>query len=178
MTLAYVRSVGAPATAIALEELAASGVRQIVSIDVAGSIDPIVGSGDVVLVESAVACDGTSPHYSTTRVNASDEELTGRIADSLRAAGVPHLTGRTWSTDAVYRETPSQIETARQEGATLVDMETACLFAVSSALGIRSAAVLVAADQLYEVWHPPPDMSLIQKRLRAVLDATVACLLP
>ena len=68
LTLAALRSVGAPATAIAIEELATSGVRRLIAVDIGASIDPSVRTGDVMLLDAALVADGTSPHYTTCSV--------------------------------------------------------------------------------------------------------------
>jgi uridine phosphorylase len=176
--LAGVRGVGAPATAIAIEELAAAGVRRLVALGIGGSIDTAVRSGEVVVVDRAIACDGTSPHYAAEPVVRPNEALTKRLGERLTAHGIPFTTAAAWSTDAVYRETPSQLDGARRQGAVIADMETACVFAVAAALGIEAAVVLVAADELQDLWRPPADMSLVQARLRGLLEAATACLLP
>ena len=178
VTLAAVRGVGAPATAIAIEELVAAGVHRLVAIDIAGSIDAGVRSGDAVLVESALACDGTSRHYAGERVVRASEALTRRLGGRLTADAIAFAAGGAWSTDAVYRETPAQLDQARRRGAVVADMETACVFAVAASLGIEAAAVLVAADELRDAWHPPADMQLVRNRLRTLLEAATACLLP
>ena len=45
--------------------------------------------------------------------------------------GIPHRTGKTWTTDALYRETPALVAKRRGEGCITVEMETAAFFAVS-----------------------------------------------
>jgi uridine phosphorylase len=160
--------VGAPATAIAVEELAVAGLRRIVAVDIGGSIDPSVASGDIVLVEGGLALDGTSPHYSSEVIVRASPVLTEALASALSRGGVPYTPGLVWSTDAPYRETPALIEAQRSQGAVLVDMETAALFAVAAALGIEAAAILVAADELFDGWRPPADMGAVQERLRRV----------
>jgi uridine phosphorylase len=177
LTLAIVRGVGAPATAVAIEELAASGVRKLVAIDVGGSIDQGVRSGSLVLLNGAIAGDGTSPHYTPDHIVEADEELTRHLGEHLGKDGVAFTSGRAWSTDAVYRERPSQLEAARREGALIADMESACVLAVASALGMAAAVVLVAADELHDEWQSPADMALIQASLGSALAIAPTCLL-
>ena len=38
------------------------------------------------------------------------------LVDMLKNHGIPHLVGKTWTTDGVYRETPNRIATRRSEG--------------------------------------------------------------
>jgi uridine phosphorylase len=178
LVLAACRGVGAPATAVTIEELAALGVTRLVTIDIAGSLDPALHSGDVVLVDSAIAGDGTSPHYtSETRVHP-EAALTDALATTLTAAGVSFTRGTAWSTDAVYRETASEVQAARNEGALLADMETASVLAVAGSLGVAAAAVLVVADELSGGWRPPSDSGLIQAQLKKLLLVAQAALTP
>jgi uridine phosphorylase len=178
VTLACVRGVGAPATAGAIEELAATGVRRLIAVDIGGSIVPGLSSGAALLVDGALACDGTSPHYTADRRVRPDNALTQRLSERLQAAGIAFSTGAVVSTDAVYRETPSMLESARDQGAIAVDMETACVFAVAAATGIEAAAVLVMADELHDGWRPPADITVVQSQLRRLLDVATTCSLP
>jgi uridine phosphorylase len=178
VVLAGVRGVGAPATAIAVEEMAVTGVRGLVAVDIAGSLTPDVPSGSIVLATRAVACDGTSPHYAREPGLHAAGALTDRLGEHLKSAAIAYSEGAVWSTDAVYRETPSELAEARRAGAVLADLETASVFAVSSALGIEAAALLVAADELHDSWRPPADMRLVQAQVRRALAAATACLMP
>jgi uridine phosphorylase len=170
--------VGAPATAILLEELAVLGVKEIVAIDVAGSIDARLRSGSIVLAEAAICGDGTSPHYVPGEAQVVvDAGLATRLADAFKDADVALARGSVWSTDAPFRETPSLLETMRGSGASLVDMETAALYAAGNALGIATAAVLVVADETFEEWQPPADMHLVQAQLARAATVARRCLL-
>lgn len=67
--------------------------------------------------------------------------------------GTPFTTGKTWTTDAKYRETPDMIELRRNEGCITVEMEAAAFFAVSQYYGIPLAQLLYAGDDVSgEVW--------------------------
>lgn len=54
---------GGPSTAIAVEELARTGVRQMIRIGSCGALTPTLDLGDLVLVCGAVRDDGTSAGY-------------------------------------------------------------------------------------------------------------------
>jgi uridine phosphorylase len=168
--------VGGPATAVVIEELAVAGVRRLITIDIAGSLDRDVPSGRIVLVKGAIAADGTSRHYTSEPVVAPDAALMGVLSEALTQAEMEFSTGIVWSTDAVYRETPSLVAAYRSQGAVLVDMDTAAALAVAMALGMEAAAVLVAADELYDGWRSPKDMGVIQSQLHSLLPLAAACL--
>ncbi len=51
-----------------------------------------------------------------------------------------------WSTDAIYRETRQKIADYAQRGIAAVEMETASLYAVCQAKGLKAASFLVVSD--------------------------------
>jgi purine-nucleoside phosphorylase len=161
--------VGGAPTAVVVEELAAVGVQQIVSVDLAASLYADVPSGTIILVSDAVCEDGTSKHYVP-------EELSGRLASALANRDIGFAAGRVWSTDAPYRETAQEVLKYRSRDAVLVDMETAAFLAAGSALGVETASLLVAADTLYDDWQPPYDGRRIQVALRIAARAARECL--
>jgi len=59
---------------------------------------------------------------------------------------IPHVTGKTWTTDAVYRETRKRTDARKQEGCIAVEMECAIWAAVSSSLGASFGQILYAGD--------------------------------
>lgn len=177
VVVAGCRGVGAPATAVAIEELATVGVRRILAIDIAGSLDPGVRSGDIVVVERVLSGDGTSPHYTRHAAVEPSAALTDALSAELGTQGVSYRRGVVWTTDAVYRETPAAIAEAREQGAVLADMETAATLAVARALGIEAAALLVAADELFDGWRPPAATGNVNAQLKRLLAVAPACLL-
>jgi purine-nucleoside phosphorylase len=56
--------------------------------------------------------------------------------------GLPVHRGPTWTTDAPYRETQSQIERHRADGVLTVEMEAAALMALSHVSGAEIASLL------------------------------------
>jgi uridine phosphorylase len=168
--------VGGPAVAVAVEEAAALGAREFVLIGMAGTISPTVRPGAILLLDAALPRDGTSTAYGAgPGPLGPDSDLAGEIAARLLRAGLGHERATSWTTDAVYRETPSAIRAARAGGASVVEMEAAGLFAVARALAIRAAAVVVVADDVSDMtWRPPPDPAACRRSMAAVADALLA----
>jgi purine-nucleoside phosphorylase len=170
--------IGGPVTAAVVEELAEVGVREIVAVDLAASLYAEVASGTIVLVSDASLGDGTSRHYlPNTSVVEVSPDLSGRLASALANRDIGFSAGRAWSTDAVYRETATEVLKYRAGDAVLVDMESAAFLAAGAALGVETASLLVAADTLYDDWQPPPDGGRIQLALRIAARAARECLL-
>ena len=53
----------------------------------------------------------------------------------MEQSGVPYLLGKTWTTDAPYREAPYKIALRRQDGCVAVEMEAASIMAVAQFRG-------------------------------------------
>lgn len=141
--------VGAPLAAMFLEELAALGVRHVVGVGGAGALLPHLTLGHAVVLGSALRDEGTSFHYLPPgRVVDADPVGVDVLSTVLRDEGVPFVVGRSWTTDAVFRETPERVRRRREEGCAVVEMEAAALLAVARFRGVRFAQLLLAADSL------------------------------
>jgi uridine phosphorylase len=141
--------VGAPLAAAFLEEAIARGARRVVACGGCGTVSPAVGAGDIVVPTAAVRDEGTSFHYlpPSREVDADPEGVSAAIA-LLEERGVPHLSGKVWTTDAIYRETRAKVDRRREEGCLVVEMEAAAFFAVARFRGIRFAQLLYGGDDL------------------------------
>jgi uridine phosphorylase len=67
---------------------------------------------------------------------------------TLERRGVPYRAGKTWTTDAPYRETPAKIAARKSEGCLTVEMEAASLLAVAQFRGVVLGQVLYGGDDL------------------------------
>ena len=66
----------------------------------------------------------------------------GALRETLAANGADYVLGKTWTTDAFYRETPGKIARRREEGCVTVEMEAAAFFAVAQFRGVPLAQLL------------------------------------
>ena len=149
---------GAPIVAAQAEELIALGARRLVSIALAGGLQPDLPPGSIVVATGALRDEGTSHHYLPAgREIASDPGLVDELSAALEKRGAPHRRGLTWSTDAPYRETAEEVAAYAGQGVLVVDMEFAALLAVAHVRGVAAAAVLVAGDSLAGGHWTPPD---------------------
>jgi uridine phosphorylase len=168
--------VGGPALAVAVEEAAALGARELISIGLAGGISAMARHGSILLLDAALPGDGTSAAYGAGPGPVGpDSTLAREVGARLQRAGVEHSHATSWTTDAVYRETPALIRAAATRGASVVEMEAAGFFAVCRVLGIRAAAVVVVADDVSEMtWRPPRDLVECQRSMHAIAEALLA----
>ncbi len=142
-------AVGAPLAAACLEEVIARGARQFVVCGEAGVIDSDIAPGNVIVPTSALRDEGTSYHYlSPGRIALPSQRVVQCLLETLARHNCPHVTGMTWTTDAFYRETPAKIESRRQEGCIVVEMEAAAYFAVAQFRGVELAQILCGGDDI------------------------------
>jgi uridine phosphorylase len=157
-TIGYLepRGVGGPATAIAVEELAALGTRRFVIVGFAGALDPLLALGSTVLCRRAIRDEGTSHHYARPATWAyPDRALSRRLGDLLAAEGHPARVGDSWTIDAPYRETAAEVRRYRREGVLSVEMEASALFTVARVREVESAALFTISDHVgARRWRP------------------------
>jgi uridine phosphorylase len=66
----------------------------------------------------------------------------------LQRRKVEYVLGKTWTTDAIYRETRGRMALRRSEGCVTVEMEAAALFAVAQSRGVQLGQILYSGDNL------------------------------
>ncbi len=139
----------APGAAATIEELHAMGCEKFIICGGAGSIKKDSKVGEIIVPVAAVRDEGTSYHYlEPSREVECHKATTGFVISGLEKLGIPYTIGKTWTTDAMYRETPEMIELRRNEGCITVEMETAAFFAVSKYYDIPLAQLLYAGDDV------------------------------
>ena len=141
--------VGVPLAGGLLEEVIAFGCKKFVVIGGAGVLEKGMSVGILILVESALRDEGVSYHNIEPgrEIHAQPQALTA-IRTALEAHGVPFVAGKTWTTDAAYRETQSMIDARRAEGCLMVEMEAAALLAVAQFRKVLLGQILYAGDDL------------------------------
>jgi len=141
--------VGAPLAAGFVEELAATGVTTFVACGGAGALVNELALGHVMVVASALRDEGTSLHYAPPSRIIDADPLGVRILEAtLRQHEVPYYVGRSWTTDALFRETRARVRRRIDEHCTMVDMESSAFIAVARYRGLRFAQLLYAGDSL------------------------------
>ncbi len=167
---------GAPHSAVVVEELAALGVRRFVIVGLAGSLQPRLRAGEIVVCEKALRDEGTSYHYAPpSRFAYPDAKLASALRRVLERSGIPYDSGASWTIDAIYRETVAEVRRYRARGILTVEMEASAVFTVARALGRAAAALFVISDHLDERgWEPK--FHDARPSLRRALDLAVEAL--
>lgn len=189
--------IGAPSTAILVEELAKVGVRTLIRVGNSGGLDPELGLGDLVITTAAVRDDGTTPAYvHPTYPAAAHFEVVSSLVEAARSAGVRATAGITWSLDAFYARNAvlgqggaidpmtfgnyrppglaERIEQMRAARVVNCEMESGVLLTLASLYGLRAGCICVVSDRA--PWPGPAELD-IDKNMDAciavALDAMV-----
>ena len=145
----YLSRVGAPACVAGFEEIVAMGARKFVLFGSCGVLDDERVKDNLILPVSAVRDEGTSYHYIAPSPEIEADPHSVRIAETVLAScGYPYIKGKTWTSDAIYRETLPLIQERRQEGCLVVEMECASMLAVAKYRHILFIQFLYGADNL------------------------------
>ena len=156
----YHPGMGAPMAGGSLEELIAVGCRKFIVCGGAGVLQPELACGHLVVPATAVRDEGTSYHYlPPSREVAAHPDAVAAVEATLQAQGCEYILAKTWTTDAVYRETRGKIARRRDEGCVTVEMEAAAFFAVAQFRGVPLAQILYCGDDCsgdtwdHRNWH-------------------------
>ncbi|WP_236648984.1 phosphorylase family protein [Streptomyces clavuligerus] len=101
--------------------------------------------------------------------------MTGLLAAEIDGNGARVRQERVWTTDALYRETATEVQQFTAEGAMAADMEAAGVLAVAHFRHIPAAAAFAIADSLV-CRTPRHDSPKTHKGLVTLFDAAVRTL--
>jgi uridine phosphorylase len=140
----------APATIVDIEEMIYLGARFIILTGGVGVLYDKIRRGNVIIPEGSIRDEGSSFHYLPANKKADpSDNLIKVLRKSCEEMGVKYHTGKVWTTDAAYRETPTRIRKFKKEGAVCVDMEAAACFAVARFRRIDLAALFYGGDLVH-----------------------------
>ena len=141
--------VGAALAGGLLEEAIAFGCRKFMACGGCGVLDRDIAVGHLIVVSAAVREEGVSYHYLPPgREAIANESGVKALVNTLQKHDVPYRVGKTWTTDAPYRETADKIARRREEGCLTVEMESAAFIAVAQFRNAIFGQVLYGGDDL------------------------------
>ena len=141
--------IGGPSAAIAMEELANLGVHTFVRVGTCGGIALQVKSNDVVVATGAVRMEGTSREYAPIEYPAvPDFRVAQALVEACKKLGKSWHTGVVQCKDSFYgQHSPGRMpvsyeleqkwEAWKRLGVLASEMESAALFTVAAARGVR-----------------------------------------
>ncbi len=173
----FLSTVGGPAAAGLMEEVLAKGAKKILLFGACGVLDKALTAGHLILPTAAYRDEGTSYHYLplSDYVEIPTAKRLGEILDEL---SVPYVFGKTWTTDAIYRETRANAAARRREGCIAVEMECASVMAAGQFRAATVYQFLYAEDSLdgdawdARTWHGVSS-SQYEKYLQIALEAAI-----
>jgi uridine phosphorylase len=170
--------VGAPLAIALLEGVIALGCNKFIACGGAGVLNKEIAVGHIIVPNSAIRDEGTSFHYiePSREVNANKKGVQA-IEKVLTKHKCKYVVGKTWTTDAFYRETPEKVKLRKQEGCLTVEMEASAFFAVSQFRKVTFAQLLYGGDDVScEEWDSRGDISRTEIRENIFWYTVEACL--
>lgn len=112
-----------------------------------GCLNKDIARGKVIVPTEAYRDEGTSYHYlpASDWVTITEAPTVERFMEEY---GIPHVTGKTWTTDAFYRETEGNFEKRKADGCLSVEMECAGAQAMCTFRGLKLYAFFTSGDLL------------------------------
>ncbi len=174
----YQTPVGAPASVMCFEEIIPMGIKNFILVGCCGCLDEKLEDYSIIIPTSAIRDEGTSYHY----LPASDEislnkKCVSIIEQVLKNYNISYSKGKTWTTDAFYRETKKKLKDRVNAGAITVEMECSAMTAVGKFRKINFAQIFYAADNLSNENYDPRSLvkdDLVSKKSK-VIPLAFAC---
>lgn len=146
----YLSPIGATAAAEDVIEVNwLTGAEKFVMFGSAGSLDFEKTANKFVVPTDAYRDEGMSYHYAPPAdyIAVKNSAAVRSVFEELK---VPFVVGKTWTTDAILRETAGQMAKRKAEGCIAVEMEIAGVQAVCDFYGLDLFTFLVTGDVLSE----------------------------
>ncbi|MCL2518298.1 MAG: nucleoside phosphorylase [Oscillospiraceae bacterium] len=146
----YCSPLGGPCAGGLLEEMISKGCEKFVFFGSCGVLDREIAAKSLIVPTAAYRDEGTSYHYMPPG-DYIEVATAPKLTAILTKLNLPHVCGKTWTTDAFYRETRGNMEKRKNEGCITVEMECASIMAVAQFRDVDVYQFLYAADSLDEV---------------------------
>lgn len=144
----YMSPVGAPACVADIEDaLSVVNTHKFIVFGGSGCLNKDIARGRVMVPDCAYRDEGTSYHYAPPSDYISVKNC-GVVAEFMKSAGLPYVTGGTWTTDAIHRETRGNFEKRKAEGCISVEMECAAVQAMCDFRGLEAYFFFTCGDLL------------------------------
>lgn len=171
--------IGGPSASIAMEELHNIGADTFIRVGTCGGIDLNVKSGDIVVATGAIRYEHTSMEYAPIEFPAvADLDVTIALRQAALAMGKDTHVGVVQCKDAFYGQHAShkmpvsyeleqKWEAWKRLGVKASEMESAALFVVASALGVRCGSCF------HVVWNQEREKANIDQHMSEDTSAAI-----
>lgn len=171
----FMNGVGAPASVAMLEDVYLMGVEKVIVFGTCGVLEKDIDDCSIIIPNFAVRDEGTSYHYAPPSDEiAVNEKYMDTFTNMLDELHIKYTVGKTWSTDAIYRETAEKVKRRKEQGCICVDMECSADAAVAQFRGKDLVQFFYAADNLdAEQWDARSlsNHSLVEEKDRIAMIA-------
>lgn len=141
--------IGAPMAGAVLDICIALGVDKVIACGSAGVLYSDIIRDKIIILDSAVRDEGMSYHYLPPSVDINaDYKIVSIMEDVLKEKKLDYIKGKTWTTDAFFRETKSKIEKRKKQGCIIVEMEAASMMAIARFRNISFGQIIGASDDI------------------------------
>lgn len=141
--------IGAPLSAGMMEEVIALGGEKFIACGGAGVLDKAIAVGHIIVPISAIRDEGTSYHYlPPSREVQVDQKAVEAIEQVLQKHKCKYLLAKTWTTDAMFRETIDKVNLRKAEGCLTVEMECSAFCAVAQFREVIFGQILYGGDDV------------------------------
>ena len=141
--------IGAPLAIGLMEEMIARGCNKFIACGGCGVLEKEIAVGHLLIPVTALRDEGTSYHYhAPSREIEMDAKAVTAIEGVLDRHSLDYLRVKTWTTDAIYRETQEKAAAYKAEGCLTVEMETAAFIAVARFRGVDFGQILYGGDSV------------------------------
>lgn len=122
-----------------------TGADKFIMFGSCGNLNEEITTGKYVIPTEAYRDEGMSYHYAPAAdyITIKNSDKVAEIFEELK---IPYVQGRTWTTEAVLRETKGNVIKRRNEGCLVVEMEVAGVQAVSDYYGYELYDFLAPGD--------------------------------
>lgn len=167
--------IGSPAVVTIIEVLHGFGIKNFIAVGIAGSLQRNLNFGDIVLASKALRDEGTSYHYlAPSEYSYPSSTLFEKVKKKLEENNIKFQMGPSWTIDAVFKETQSEIKNYQQKGILTVEMEASAIFSIGQYYKIHTCSLFVISDSLATLeWHAHYDPNKINKLLQNVLNLSI-----
>lgn len=177
--------IGAPGTAIAVEELIVAGARQIIRVGTCGSLQPDIDAGQIIIATAAVQYTGVVRELVPAGYPAvADPEVTLALRTAAVRDRVNARLGLVLSRDAFYGGVPTaaapDYHVLSQANVLAVEMECAALFVIGVLHGVRTGAILAVDGnvlaQAESVDTYRPSRAIVGQAVQTAIQTALASL--
>ena len=151
----YKTSVGAPACVGTIENANSElDTNKFVVFGGSGCLDKEIAHGKIMVPFQAYRDEGTSYHYqkASDYIDVKNAKI---VSEFMKENEIPYVEGKTWTTDAFYRETINNMEKRKKEGCISVEMECAGIQAMCNFRNLEFYTFLNSGDLLDSPrWDP------------------------